>query len=170
MMILHQLKLIGTRKSFVVRREFMTRINVKSHFFNQLTFSLNEDNDFAASIKRHMTVRLTKFDIENSEDVQAPMSLATANQKQITKYNIQQLIEIYKLRDGDTGSAAVQVAVMTESIRNLARHFAMHKKDHHSKRGFMVIYIVNLLRVFHSIPIAALHTLNSFELIRCFHS
>jgi hypothetical protein len=39
---------------------------------------------------------------------------------------------------GDTGSASVQIAVMTEKIKNLARHFTVHKKDKHGGRGFQV--------------------------------
>lgn len=47
------------------------------------------------------------------------------------------LIEQYRKNDGDVGSAAVQVAVLTERIRNLTEHFKFHKKDHHSRRGLL---------------------------------
>jgi small subunit ribosomal protein S15 len=38
---------------------------------------------------------------------------------------------------GDTGSAEVQVAILTERIANLTEHFKMHKKDNHSRRGLL---------------------------------
>lgn len=49
----------------------------------------------------------------------------------------QQLIAEYATRDGDTGSPEVQVALLTERIRNLTDHFGVHKKDHHSRRGLL---------------------------------
>ena len=38
---------------------------------------------------------------------------------------------------GDTGSAEVQVAILTERIANLTEHFKTHKKDNHSRRGLL---------------------------------
>ncbi len=48
-----------------------------------------------------------------------------------------ELIEEYRLHDEDTGSAEVQIALLTERIRNLTEHFKVHKKDHHSRRGLL---------------------------------
>ena len=39
--------------------------------------------------------------------------------------------------DGDTGSPEVQVAILTERIKNLTDHFKTHKKDNHSRRGLL---------------------------------
>lgn len=47
------------------------------------------------------------------------------------------LIKEYKLHDKDTGSAEVQIALLTERINSLAKHFEYHKKDHHSRRGLL---------------------------------
>ena len=47
------------------------------------------------------------------------------------------LIEQYRKNAKDVGSAAVQVAILTERIRNLTEHFKFHKKDHHSRRGLL---------------------------------
>ncbi|MDX1711858.1 MAG: 30S ribosomal protein S15 [Rhodovibrionaceae bacterium] len=41
--------------------------------------------------------------------------------------------------DGDTGSPEVQVAILTERIRNLTEHLQTHKKDFHSRRGLLVM-------------------------------
>jgi small subunit ribosomal protein S15 len=68
-----------------------------------------------------------------------PLSLTTANQKEVTSYKIRSKIQKFQLHDSDCGSASVQIAVMTEKITNLARHFALHKKDKHSWRGFQML-------------------------------
>ena len=47
------------------------------------------------------------------------------------------LISEHGRSDGDTGSAEVQVAIMSERIANLTEHFKTHKKDHHSRRGLL---------------------------------
>lgn len=53
----------------------------------------------------------------------------------ITKERKQELIKEYAVSEGDTGSVEVQVAVLTENIRNLTAHMNEHKKDFHSLRG-----------------------------------
>ncbi len=49
------------------------------------------------------------------------------------------LIEEYRTNDNDTGSPEVQVAVLTERINNLSEHLKGHKKDHHSRRGLLMM-------------------------------
>ena len=41
--------------------------------------------------------------------------------------------------EGDTGSPEVQIAILTERIRNLTEHFKGHKKDNHSRRGLLMM-------------------------------
>lgn len=48
-----------------------------------------------------------------------------------------EIIENYKLHDGDTGSPEVQVALLSARIDYLTEHFKTHKKDHHSRRGLL---------------------------------
>ncbi|MDR1619519.1 MAG: 30S ribosomal protein S15 [Clostridiales bacterium] len=48
-----------------------------------------------------------------------------------------EIIEKYKLHEGDTGSPEVQVALLTERINHLNEHLKLHKKDHHSRRGLL---------------------------------
>ena len=47
------------------------------------------------------------------------------------------LIEGFKQSEKDTGSAPVQIALLTERINLLTEHFKVHKKDHHSRRGLL---------------------------------
>ena len=50
-----------------------------------------------------------------------------------------EIIEEYKLHEGDTGSPEVQVALLTERINHLNEHLKEHKKDHHSRRGLLMM-------------------------------
>ena len=49
----------------------------------------------------------------------------------------QELVKEYATAEGDTGSPEVQVAILTERIKNLTGHFQTHKKDNHSRRGLL---------------------------------
>jgi small subunit ribosomal protein S15 len=49
------------------------------------------------------------------------------------------LIAEYGRKQGDTGSPEVQVALLSERIRNLTEHLGAHKKDFHSRRGLLVM-------------------------------
>ncbi|ADH91168.1 ribosomal protein S15 [Ancylobacter novellus DSM 506] len=55
----------------------------------------------------------------------------------ITAERKQALIKEYATKAGDTGSAEVQVAILTERIVNLTGHFKDHAKDNHSRRGLL---------------------------------
>jgi len=57
----------------------------------------------------------------------------------ITGPRKQELVAEYGLNEGDTGSPEVQVAILSERIRNLTDHLASHKKDFHSRRGLLVM-------------------------------
>lgn len=47
------------------------------------------------------------------------------------------LIEEHRINDRDTGSAEVQVALLTKRINDLREHFERNRKDHHSRRGLL---------------------------------
>lgn len=57
----------------------------------------------------------------------------------ITAERKQELIKEYARTEGDTGSPEVQVAILSERIRNLTEHMQSHKKDFHSRRGLLVM-------------------------------
>ena len=57
----------------------------------------------------------------------------------ITAERKQELIGEYATKSGDTGSPEVQVAILTERIRNLTEHLQTHKKDFHSRRGLLIL-------------------------------
>ena len=49
------------------------------------------------------------------------------------------LIQKFRTSEGDTGSPEVQVALLTERIKHLTEHFKIHVKDHHSRRGLLML-------------------------------
>jgi small subunit ribosomal protein S15 len=57
----------------------------------------------------------------------------------VTAPRKQELIAEYARQAGDTGSPEVQVAILSERIRNLTDHLTTHKKDFHSRRGLLVM-------------------------------
>ena len=57
----------------------------------------------------------------------------------ITAERKQELISEFALKKGDTGSPEVQVAILTERIKNLTGHLQTHNKDNHSRRGLLMM-------------------------------
>ena len=57
----------------------------------------------------------------------------------ITAERKEELIKEFATSTGDTGSAGVQVALLTERILNLTEHMKIHKKDFHSRRGLLIM-------------------------------
>ena len=55
----------------------------------------------------------------------------------LTKIKKTELIQEYKINKDDTGSADVQVALLTEQINELSGHLTKNKKDNHSRRGLL---------------------------------
>ena len=57
----------------------------------------------------------------------------------ITKENKKKIISNFAINKSDTGSAEVQIAVISERIKNLTEHFKNHNHDNHSKRGLLAL-------------------------------
>jgi small subunit ribosomal protein S15 len=57
----------------------------------------------------------------------------------LTKERKKDLIDTHKKHESDTGSPEVQIALLTERINSLTDHFKVHKKDHHSRRGLLML-------------------------------
>ena len=60
-----------------------------------------------------------------------------ADKLSITKERTAELIAEYGKDANDSGNVEVQVAILTERIRNLTEHLKVHKKDNHTRRGVM---------------------------------
>ncbi len=57
----------------------------------------------------------------------------------MTKEKKQEILTTYARADHDTGSAEVQIALLTERINELTEHLKVHKKDEHSRRGLLIM-------------------------------
>ena len=64
-----------------------------------------------------------------------------ADKLSITKERTAELMAEYGKNPQDSGSAEVQVAILTERIRNLTEHLKVHKKDNHTRRGLMILIV-----------------------------
>ena len=62
-----------------------------------------------------------------------------ASKLSISKERTAELVKEFGKGEGDSGSAEVQVAILSERIRNLTEHLKVHKKDNHTRRGLMML-------------------------------
>lgn len=77
--------------------------------------------------------------VDINDVIKPALSLSTANAEQLLQYRKQQQILVHQKHEIDTGSSAVQIAVMTERIHSLAKHVGIFRKDHSSKRGLQML-------------------------------
>ena len=62
-----------------------------------------------------------------------------ADKLSITKERTAELVAEFGKDEKDSGNVEVQVAILTERIRNLTEHLKVHKKDNHTRRGLMML-------------------------------
>ncbi|WP_280110090.1 30S ribosomal protein S15 [Pseudaminobacter salicylatoxidans] len=67
------------------------------------------------------------------------LQIERKNTMSITAERKKELLAEFATAKGDTGSPEVQVAVLSERIKNLTEHFKDHKKDNHSRRGLLAL-------------------------------
>jgi len=57
----------------------------------------------------------------------------------LSKERKSEIIKAFETHEGDTGSPDVQIAILSERINYLTEHFKVHAKDHHSRRGLLML-------------------------------
>ena len=62
-----------------------------------------------------------------------------ASKLSISKERTEELVKEFGKGEGDSGSPEVQIAILSERIRNLTEHLKVHKKDNHTRRGLMML-------------------------------
>jgi len=94
-------------------------------------------------LERHQEPLLRfRFDgLQMSDRVRKLFDLSNGNQKEVVAAQKQRGMELFQIREGDTGSSAVQIIALTTRIQQLQTHFRKHKKDKHSKRGMDALYV-----------------------------
>eukprot|EP00535_Pseudo-nitzschia_heimii_P002492 CAMPEP_0197175600 /NCGR_PEP_ID=MMETSP1423-20130617/1774_1 /TAXON_ID=476441 /ORGANISM="Pseudo-nitzschia heimii, Strain UNC1101" /LENGTH=245 /DNA_ID=CAMNT_0042624789 /DNA_START=31 /DNA_END=768 /DNA_ORIENTATION=- len=119
----------------------------------RLADSRFQDEQAAKELKKRMQIQqdtspdLLRFGFTDSSDlvignrVKRLLDLHNGNQKEVVKAQKQRAMEIFQLREGDTGSSAVQVIALTSRIQQIQTHHSKHKKDKHSKRGQDALYV-----------------------------
>lgn len=73
----------------------------------------------------------------------------------------QEIVQKYSIREGDTGSPEVQVAIFTDRIIHLTEHCKQHPKDHHTRRGLLQLVgrRKRLLSYLKKVDVARYHSL-----------
>jgi small subunit ribosomal protein S15 len=105
----------------------------------ELQKRMQDQNDTKPEVFRFGLTDST--DLVMSDRVKKLLNLHNGNQKEVVKAQKQQAMEIFQLREGDTGSSAVQVIALTTRIQQIQTHYSKHKKDKHSKRGLDALYV-----------------------------
>jgi len=57
----------------------------------------------------------------------------------LAKQTKETIVTEFRLHEADTGSPQVQIALLSKRINDLTEHFKLHKKDHHSRRGLLLL-------------------------------
>ena len=83
-------------------------------------------------------------DAQPTKDVPRPLRPSpndgqSRKRTNLTMPDISATISEYRLHETDTGSPEVQIALLTERINMLTAHLKIHKKDHHSRRGLLML-------------------------------
>ena len=99
------------------------------------TTSTNTTDSNTPVLRHHMT------GLRMSDRVRQLFDLQNGSQREVVQAQKQQGMALFQLREGDTGSSAVQVIALTTRIQQIQTHLHRHKKDKHSKRGLDALYV-----------------------------
>lgn len=106
----------------------------------ELHKSVEEERKNFLILRHHMS-QTPMQDLKISDRVRKLFELHNGNQREVIKAQKQLGMQLFQLREGDTGSSAVQVIALTTRIQQMQTHMNMHKKDKHSKRGMDALYV-----------------------------
>jgi small subunit ribosomal protein S15 len=95
----------------------------------------------AAIAREHSVLRHHMTGITMNDRVRKLFALHNGSQREVVNAQKHLGMQIFQLREGDTGSSAVQVIALTTRIQQLQTHLAKHKKDKHSKRGMDALFV-----------------------------
>jgi small subunit ribosomal protein S15 len=88
-------------------------------------------------LKQHIFIITLASGIRVLDGSAARANYRKGERKMLTKEKKQEIIKEYALKEGDTGSPEVQVAILTYRINDLNEHLKEHHKDFHSRRGLL---------------------------------
>jgi small subunit ribosomal protein S15 len=108
--------------------------NVVSQREFEFDLSGIEDGQMMLGEELQAALAANELSAEEAEAMKRVLSYRTASQEELMNQRIQNLIVQYRTHEGDSGSAGVVIAVLSEKIANVERHLGVHTKDVHSKR------------------------------------
>lgn len=79
--------------------------------------------------------------LQMSDRVRQLLDLKNGSQSEVIAFQKKRGMELFQLREGDTGSSAVQVVALTTRIQQMQTHLAKHRKDYSGKRGLDAMYV-----------------------------
>jgi small subunit ribosomal protein S15 len=95
----------------------------------------------AAQKEKPPVLRYHMTGLKMSDRVRRLFDLNNGNQKEVIAAQKQQGMELFQMREGDTGSTSVQIIALTTRIQSLQMHMKTHRKDKHSKRGMDALFV-----------------------------
>lgn len=95
----------------------------------------------AAQGERQENLRFQFDGLVMSDRVRKLFELNNGSQKEVVTSQKQRGMELFQVREGDTGSSAVQIVALTTRIQQLQTHMAKHHKDKSTKRGLDALYV-----------------------------
>jgi small subunit ribosomal protein S15 len=79
--------------------------------------------------------------LQMSDRVRQLLELSNGSQREVVAFQKKRGMELFQMREGDTGSSAVQVVALTTRIQQMQTHLAKHRKDFSGKRGLDAMYV-----------------------------
>lgn len=95
----------------------------------------------ASAEDRESTLRFDMTGLTMSDRVRRLLELTNGSRKEVVKAQKRKGMELFRLREGDTGSSAVQVIAVTTRIQQMQAHLETHKKDFSGKRTLQRLFV-----------------------------
>jgi small subunit ribosomal protein S15 len=117
------------------------RVNESKEHDEKASSELREKLSMAVTSQRSQALRHHMTGVTMSDRVRKLFELRNGSQREVIQAQKQLGMQIFQMREGDTGSSAVQVIALTTRIQQMQTHMGKHKKDNHSKRGMDALYV-----------------------------
>ena len=117
-----------------------TRLLEKQQSLQDSQSSSTDDDTGSVSNDPPLLYDFTSLRSKMSPKLQQLFHLTNANSSQIARARKARAIELFQIREGDTGSSAAQIAALTSRIQQMQVHSKVHRKDHSGKRGLIALF------------------------------
>lgn len=122
-----------------------TAFTSNSCFSTQAATTAQHADEMKEKIKHQQqqgpSLRFDYTGLEMSDKVRQLLDLTNGSKREVVKAQKQQGMKLFQMREGDTGSSAVQVIAITTRIQQMQSHLATHRKDQSGKRALQRLYV-----------------------------